>query len=96
MNKLKLTLRQKQFAEQCLLIHAHNCRTDAYIAIYKPKGTRRTATASASRIYNKPAVQAYVSELRAISAQRAVKREEVERQAWLAQFKMQTMKKYKN
>lgn len=79
-----LTPRQKAFIDCTILIHSYNTITDAYIAVYKPKGTRKTATASASRIYNMPAVKAYREELRAIEAQRAIDRNEAEHKAFLA------------
>ena len=83
MNKTRLMPRQKAFAENCMLIHTYPTMTDAYISIYRPKGSRRTATASASRIYNRPAVQAYVAELRAVGAQRAMDRAEQEHREFL-------------
>ncbi|MFB1035996.1 MAG: hypothetical protein QMC38_11690 [Sinobacterium sp.] len=78
-----LTPRQKTFIDYTLLIHDYRTVTDAYIAVYKPKGSRKTATASASRIYNMPAVKAYRDELRAIESQRAVVRAEAGHQAFL-------------
>ena len=84
MTKHRLTPRQKAFIDNTLLIHTFRTITDAYIAVYKPTGSRKTATASASRIYNKPAVRAYREELRAIETQRAIDRQEAEHQAFLA------------
>lgn len=83
MSKPKLTPRQKVFAEYCLLINSFPTHTDAYIAVYKPKGSRRTATANASRIYNMPAVQAYLEELHQEQIKRAVDRQESERKQFL-------------
>jgi hypothetical protein len=79
-----LTPRQKTFIDYTLLIHDYRTITDAYIAVYKPNGSRKTATASASRIYNMPAVQSYREELRAIQAQRAVDRAEAEHRTFVA------------
>jgi len=79
----RLTPRQKTFVEYTMLIHTYRTITDAYVAVYQPNGSRRTATASASRIYNKPAVVAYRDELRAIEAQRAIDKHEAEHQAFL-------------
>ena len=86
MIKHRLTPRQKAFIDCTLLIHSYRTITDAYIAIYKPSGSRRTATASASRIYNKPAVVAYRNELRVIERNRAIDRKEAEHQAFLKQL----------
>lgn len=83
MSQHRLTPRQKAFIDSTLLIHTFRTITDAYIHIYKPKGSRRTSTASASRIYNKPAVVAYRNELRQIEANRAIYRQEAEHQAFL-------------
>lgn len=94
MAKYNLTPRQKLFAEQCMLIHTHNSHTDAYIAIYKPTGSRRTATSSASRIYNRPAVQAYVDDLYEVSTQRAIDRQEAERKAFQDQLRSSLNKRY--
>ncbi len=69
-----------------MLTHSHNSHTDAYIAVYNPTGSRRTAIASASRIYNKPAVQAYVERLYKISEQRAIDREEAEHKTFMEQL----------
>jgi hypothetical protein len=79
----QLTPKQKTFIDYTILIHSYRTITDAYIAVYKPKGSRRTAMASASRIYNMPAVKAYKNELRAIPAQRAVDRQEANHQTFL-------------
>ena len=57
------------------------------ISVYSPKGSSRTATASASRIYNMPAVQAYLGKLRAIEAQRAIDRREADHEAFLAKLR---------
>ena len=59
MQEYKLMPRQKTFVEYTLLTNSYPTITDAYIAVYKPKGSRRTSSASASRIYNKPAVKEY-------------------------------------
>ena len=64
-------------------IHTYKTQTDAYIAVYKPKGTRRTATANASRIYNKPAVQAYIKKLDKLEMERAVDLKKLDRQNFL-------------
>ncbi len=78
MKKHRLTPRQKLFVEYCRLVHTYPTQTDAYIAVYKPKGSRRTATASASRIANKPSVRAYSDQLWAIDEQRRIEREDAE------------------
>lgn len=83
MNRPKLTPRQKIFAEYCLLPHTFNTHTDAYIAVYKSKASRRTATANASRIYNMPAIQSYIDELHEEQIKRAVDRQELERKDFL-------------
>ena len=83
MNKPRLTPRQKVFVEYCMLIHTYRTHTDAYIAVYKPKGTRKTATANASRIYNRPAVQAYINELHELQKLKAIERQELEHKAFL-------------
>jgi len=83
----RLTPRQKEFVDCSLLTHTYRTITDAYIAVYQPKGSRRTAMASASRIYNKPAVKAYREELRVIEAQRAVDRKETDHQAFLRKLR---------
>ena len=70
MTRHRLTPRQKTFVEYCHRYHQYPNHTDAYLAVYKSKGSRRTATANASRIYNKPAVQAYLEKLDEIDAQR--------------------------
>ncbi|MFQ3246474.1 MAG: hypothetical protein ACI9SP_003126 [Arenicella sp.] len=80
----KLKPKQQAFIDCTILIHTYRTITDAYIAVYKPKGSRKTATASASRIYNMPAVKAYREELRAIESQRAVARAEASHQAFLS------------
>jgi hypothetical protein len=67
-----------------MLVHTYRTITDAYIAVYEPQGSRRTSTASASRIYNRPAVKAYRDELREIEANRALDRSEAEHQVFLA------------
>ena len=82
-----LTPRQKTFIEYTKMIHTYRTITDAYIAVYQPKGSRRTATASASRIYNMPAVKAYREELSAIEAQRAIDKSEADRQAFLSRLR---------
>lgn len=82
----RLTPRQKAFAENCLLIHTYRTHTDAYLAVYKSKGSRKTATANASRIYNMPSVRAYRKVLYRIEAQRAVDRQEKEHQSFLARL----------
>jgi hypothetical protein len=87
MKNSTLTPRQKAFIDNTLLIHIYRNITDAYIDVYKPKGSRRTATASASRIYNMPAVKAYRAALRAIEAQRAVDRSEARHQAFVCSLR---------
>ena len=64
-------------------IHTYRTQTDAYIAVYKPKSTRRTATANASQIYNKPAVQAYIKKLDKLEMERAVDLKKQDRQNFL-------------
>ena len=81
-----LTPKQKAFIDCTILIHTYRTITDAYIAVYKPNGSRKTATASASRIYNMQAVKAYSDELRGIEAQRAIDRAEAEHQGFLNQL----------
>jgi phage terminase small subunit len=61
---MALTKRQKLFCERLMQTRQYRSGTDAYISVYKPKGSRRTAMASASRIRNRPAVQAYIQQLR--------------------------------
>jgi len=86
MTNCRLTPRQKAFIDNTLLIHSYRTITDAYIAVYKPSGSRRTAMASASRIYNKPVVQAYRDELRAIESQRSIDKAEAEHRAFRAKY----------
>lgn len=83
-----LTPKQKIFIDRTLLIHDYRTITDAYISVYAPQGSRKTATASASRIYNMPAVKAYREELRAIESQRAVDRAEASHQAFLKRLSL--------
>ena len=83
MTRSKLTPRQKAFIDNTLLIHSY--RT-AYIAVYKPSGSRRAAMTSASHIYNKPVVQAYMDELRAIESKRSIDKAEAEHQAFRAKL----------
>lgn len=61
---MALTKRQKLFCERSMMFRQYSSNTDAYISVYRPKGSRRTAMASASRIRNRPAVQAYIQQLR--------------------------------
>ena len=79
----RLTQRQRVFVHYCMQIHTYRTHTDAYIAVYKPKGTRRTATANASRIYNKPAVRAYIKKLDKLEMKRAVDLKKLDRQNFL-------------
>ena len=84
MTKHRLTPRQKAFIDNTILTHRFRTITDAYIAAYKPSGSRRTAMASASRIYNKPAVLDYRDELQAAETRRTIERKEAEHRAFLA------------
>ena len=53
----KLTAKQRHFIDA---VFTENCRTDAYLKAYKNRGgTRRTATANCSRVFNMPHVQEY-------------------------------------
>jgi hypothetical protein len=92
MTNSKLTLRQKAFIDNTLLTYTYRTITDAYIAVYQPNGSRRTATASASRIYNMPAVKTYRKELHDIYTQRAIDRCEAEHQAFLRQLALRRQK----
>lgn len=83
----KLTPRQKRFVELCMLTHKYRTITDAYIAVYRPIGSRRTSTASASRIYNKPAVKAYRARLIEIDAVRALEIREAEHDAYIRRLR---------
>lgn len=85
--KSRLTPLQKAFVDCTLLTHRYRTITDAYIAVYKPNGSRRTATASASRIYNMPAVKEYRSDLIEIEAHRAITRKENEHEAFLSNLR---------
>jgi len=87
MTKSRLTPKQKVFVDCTLLVHRYRTITDAYIAVYEPKGTRRSATAAASRVYNMPAVKLYRKELREISAQRAVDEQEKENRLFLKRLR---------
>lgn len=79
MQKHKLNARQKTFVEYTLLTHSYPTITDAYIAVYKPNGSRRTSSASASRIYNKPAVKEYRQHLGDLVTQKALENAESNR-----------------
>lgn len=83
----RLTPRQKAFVDCTLLVHRYRTITDAYIAVYRPKSSRRTATASASRIYNMPAVKKYRKQLQEITAQRAVEIQEQEHELFLKKLR---------
>ena len=84
MTKHRLTPRQKKFVEYCHRYIQYPTHTDAYLAVYNSKGSRRTATANASRIYNKPAVQAYLDKLDEIHAQRTHDKAEEDHKRFLA------------
>ncbi len=62
-----LTPRQKLFVERSCYSHEYPTRTDAYLSVYGDNGNRRHATINASRIYARPAVQAYANLIRAES-----------------------------
>jgi len=83
----KLTPKQKRFVELCMLTHKYRTITDAYIAVYRPSGSRRTATASASRIYNKSAVKAYRAKLIEVDALRAVEIRQAEHDTYIRRLR---------
>jgi len=75
--------RQKKFVELSLLTLSYPTITDAYIAVYGNKKTRQAATASASRIYNKPVVIEYRKKLSELYSERALDAAVDERKLYL-------------
>ena len=71
-----LTARRKLFAERCINWIKYGSHTDAYLSVYKSKGTRKTATSNASRIYNSKPVQEYLQLIHEADALRANKEAE--------------------
>jgi len=66
-----LTARRKLFAERCVNWIKYGNHTDAYLSVYNSKGTRKTATSNASRIYNSEPVQAYLQLIYDVDSRRA-------------------------
>lgn len=79
----RLTARQRLYAERCLLYHDYPYHVDAYESVYGKRKNRRHAVVNAARIYAMPAVQNYLDEIRAISAQKAEEKEEKRHEEFL-------------
>ena len=83
---MRLTPRQKLFAERTRLYHTYPYHVDAYLSVYNCSGSRRTATANASRIFNKPSVQEYIKRLRQEGYRLQAETAENEHQRFIAQL----------